>query len=699
MTEAGKPDHSTLRSNHALNKVKRFLYALVAGVFGILLFQWTGISNKAGMALYDREMRLLVAAEGKKEDNTSSQTLRKNSGSSDSASLSPSRKKAPIALVMIDQSSLDWVQNELGLGWPWPRELYGLIAYSLRNADVQAYDILFTEPSTYGPEDDSRCAEAMRSAGNVVLATLTDRKPVLAVSNALYGHVVARVDSDGICRQYQAALDTDAGKIPSLGLAAISALNRKNSIADEKSISLSEAFEPLEPLAPFEAFEQTVFLKFEDSSRFERYSAAQVLAGSPGTGGSDFAGLNQELNFEGKIVLIGITAPGLMDRQATPINPAQPGVEIHATFISNALSSSFIELSPIGVEVCITILALVLAALLPTMRTRIWTIVGFVAAIIVPIGLSFAFFRNLVFYNAVPAIAAGLFAFIAAIVLGYQAEGRQRAYLRRAFAQYLSPEVISELIEQPKVLRLGGESKVITTLFSDLAGFTAISEKLDPERLTQFMNEYLGIISEEILAQGGTLDKYVGDAVVAFWNAPLDIEDHALRACMAACHIQEKLREIGPELEKRFGISPRTRIGIATGSAVVGNLGSTHRFAYTAVGDSVNIASRLENLNKVLGTAILTIRETVAAACAGSSRASSPSSLVPAAQDLDSELAPEIRLPQLEGKTLLFRRLGPAIVEGKLQAIELWELRATEKDNCAQGSLIEPWQEARHFSK
>ena len=111
MTEAGKPDHSTLRSNHALNKVKRFLYALVAGVFGILLFQWTGISNKAGMALYDREMRLLVAAEGKKEDNTSSQTLRKNSGSSDSASLSPSREKAPIALVMIDQSSLDWVQN------------------------------------------------------------------------------------------------------------------------------------------------------------------------------------------------------------------------------------------------------------------------------------------------------------------------------------------------------------------------------------------------------------------------------------------------------------------------------------------------------------------------------------------------------------------------------------------------------------
>jgi len=372
-------------------------------------------------------------------------------------------------------------------------------------------------------------------------------------------------------------------------------------------------------------------------------------------------------------------------------------MEVHATFISNALSSSFIELSPIWIKACIAILALVLAALLPIMRTRIWTIAGIVAAVIIPTGMSFILFRNLVFYNAIPALAAGFFAFVAAVILGYQAEGRQRAYLRKAFAQYLSPEVISELIEKPDALRLGGESKVITVLFSDMAGFTAISEKLDPERLTLFMNEYLGIISEEILAQGGTLDKYVGDAVVAFWNAPLDIADHALRACIAACHIQEKLIGIGPELEDRFGVAPKTRIGIATGSAIVGNLGSNHRFAYTAVGDSVNIASRLEAANKVLGTTILTMRETVAAACAESSRASFPSSSILATQD--DELTPEISLPQPEGEVLLFRRLGPALVEGKLQTIELWELRTAGKDNIAQSSLIEPWQEVRYFSK
>ncbi len=699
MTEAGRhvASHGGFRSTSTLNKARRFFYALLAGVCGIFIFQWTGVSKKAGMALYDQEMRLLVEAEKKKEDKTSSETLRKISGSSNLPSFSSSdnpKDKVPIALVMIDQSSLDWVQKELGLGWPWPRELYGIIASSLCKADVQAYDILFTEPSTYGPEDDSRCAEAMSSAGNVVLATLTDRKPVLAVSNALCGHVVACVDSDGVCRQYQVSIDTEAGKMPSLGLAVISTLDKTNSISKEKEVSSIGSFEPLEPL---ESFKPTVFLKFEDSSRFERYSAAQVLASSLDVAGTNSAGLDLDMNFEGKIVLIGITAPGLMDRQATPISPVQPGMEVHATFISNALSSSFIELSPIWIKASIAMLALVFAALFPIMRTRIWTIVGIVAAIIIPIGMSFVLFRNLVFYNAIPALAAGLFAFVAAVVLGYQAEGRQRAYLRKAFAQYLSPEVISELIEKPDALRLGGESKVITVLFSDMAGFTAISERLDPERLTLFMNEYLGIISEQILAQGGTLDKYVGDAVVAFWNAPLDIADHALRACLAACRIQEKLIEIGPELENRFGVAPRTRIGIATGSAIVGNLGSNCRFAYTAVGDSVNIASRLETANKVLGTTILTMRETVAAAFAEGSKSSSPSSSILATQD--NELTPEIRLSQPEGEILLFRRLGPALVEGKLQTIELWELRTERKDNIAQSFTIAPWQETRYFSK
>jgi hypothetical protein len=158
---------------------------------------------------------------------------------------------------MIDQSSLDWVQKELGLGWPWPRELYGVMASYLRDARVQAYDILFTEPSTFGPEDDARCSKAMTEAGNVVLATLVNKKAVLDVPNATFGHVAALVDADGICRKYQVWLDHDGERIPSLGLAAMEVMGAGRYPRTRRSL-----------------------LKFENPSRFERYSAAQIIAAS-----------------------------------------------------------------------------------------------------------------------------------------------------------------------------------------------------------------------------------------------------------------------------------------------------------------------------------------------------------------------------------------------------------------------------------
>jgi adenylate cyclase len=196
-------------------------------------------------------------------------------------------------------------------------------------------------------------------------------------------------------------------------------------------------------------------------------------------------------------------------------------------------------------------------------------------------------------------------ALVSAVVINYATEGRKRAYYKQAFKQYLSPAVIDKILADPSQLKLGGERRELTIFFSDLHRFSAISERLDPALLTSLLNDYLSDMTAIILEEGGTLDKYVGDAVIAFWNAPLTQPDHAIRACRAALRCQQKLIERRDEFVRRTGAALQMRIGIHTGEVVVGNLGSHQRFNYTVLGDAANLASRLEGANKAFGTSIM----------------------------------------------------------------------------------------------
>jgi len=206
--------------------------------------------------------------------------------------------------------------------------------------------------------------------------------------------------------------------------------------------------------------------------------------------------------------------------------------------------------------------------------------------------------------------AAVGFAMVTALVVNYATEGRQKAFIKQAFKFYLSPEVIERILADPSRLQLGGERRELTIFFSDLAKFSSISERLDAQSLTSLLNDYLSDMTDIILDEGGTLDKYEGDAIIAFWNAPCEQPDHALRACRAALRCQQKLEERHSEFLKRAGSPVTMRIGINTGEVVVGNMGSRTRFDYTVLGDAANLASRLEGANKAFETSTMVSEST-----------------------------------------------------------------------------------------
>jgi adenylate cyclase len=329
---------------------------------------------------------------------------------------------------------------------------------------------------------------------------------------------------------------------------------------------------------------------------FTTYSAADVLAGRLPPGA-----------LKDRIALVGATAVGIYDLRVTPFSGVAPGIEIQATIMDNILRGDFIQI-PVAGHIPVLVMVVLLGLILGLALTRLSAAWGFVFMIYLTlgyIGVNYYIFKQgwqlELFYPL--AEIGGVYTSVT--VLRFLAEEKERLRIKKAFQSYVAPTVVEEIIRHPERLRLGGERRELSILFCDVRGFTSLSETLEPEALVEVLHDFLNPMSEIIVKHEGTIDKYMGDAIMALFGAPLAFEDHAARACRTALEMTATLKRLDREWEALGRPRLRVGVGLNTGVAAVGNMGSDRLFDYTAIGDNVNLASRLEGLNKHYDTSIL----------------------------------------------------------------------------------------------
>ncbi|MDQ7032707.1 MAG: adenylate/guanylate cyclase domain-containing protein [Desulfonauticus sp.] len=309
-----------------------------------------------------------------------------------------------------------------------------------------------------------------------------------------------------------------------------------------------------------------------------------------------------------KYVIVGVTAPGVYDLRVTPFGVAYPGVEIQATALDNLLQHDFLVrpgFAPLFDLVSIFILWLITVAILLLFNP----VVSFLSLLGVFLsygGLTYYLLaiKHYVFNLVYPLLTLVL-TYLGLISYRILFADRQKRELRQAFSKYLDAKVVEQITKDPSKLKLGGEKRELTVLFADIRGFTSLSEKLSPEQLVSLLNEYLTEMTEIILNEKGLLDKYIGDAIMAIFGTPIYYKEHAFLACSASVKMLDRLKELNNKWQEMHGLELNIGIGINTGEMVAGNMGSQNRFDYTVMGDNVNLASRLEGLNKYYGTNIL----------------------------------------------------------------------------------------------
>jgi len=535
-----------------------------------------------------------------------------------------------VLMVEVNQQDLTAL-SEKGIQWPWPRQIYAPLIEFCAGAGSKGivFDILFSEPSSYGKEDDLTLAEAIREAGAVFLPMSLSSKssarqeasslsrfgirrpeslpafrearsfvlpaPMFVAGIRGLGNVILSPDRDGVYRAVALFTRLHEFLFPSLVVAPL--LDR---------VEFKEGKVLMDGRALFLNREGQLMLHFYGKDfRFPGLSALDILSAYQ----SPEAPLSQKVRgaIKDRYVIVALTAPGLYDLKPTAVTSVSPGAYVHGILLSNLLNGD--HLREVGGKWKYSLMFL------------LGSILGY--AILVNV----SFWKNtliiLLFMLGWPAFSFALFftqdswigflsyeiAFF--IVFGmtstysYNTEGKKRRVIRQLFSCYMSEVLVKELESNPQKARLGGDRRFITIFFSDLANFTTLSERFEPERIVSLLNEYFTEMSQVILDSQGVIDKYQGDGIMAFWGAPISLEDHAARACLAALECQFRMNQINESLG-REGIPPLSmRIGLHSGDAVVGNMGSAQRFDYTIIGDNVNLASRLEGVNKQFGTKVI----------------------------------------------------------------------------------------------
>ena len=564
-----------------------------------------------------------------------------------------SRPSDDIILVIIDQNSIDWALEERSWVWPWPRSAYAEILDYMQIAGASSvmFDILFSEPSVYGREDDETfvksAGEFGRSVHAVFFGTRTGRYfnwseelyniplfqpeefgellysydlsqrfsqdmpvrgvfPIQDLRNASggIGSVTGYPDRDDVFRRTRLFTLFDGKAVPSLSVAGLLADGKTDEI---RFNSRRRVIEWGHYEIPVDRNGRTLLRFRGNIDRYIPYSAAEILQSAVAHRNGEEPLLPPE-DFKNKYIFLGCYAPGLFDICNTPISSMYPGVGIHITFLDNLLQQDFIRESPHWIPILLNFVSIAMITFLVLYSSRIPIVIAGVFLIFGALCAfaMFAYYSSLNMWIPVVSSMVGIItAFVTTTLYNYATEGKQKKFIKSAFSQYLSHSVIEQLLANPERLSLGGERREISIFFSDVQGFTSISEKLDPAQLTELLNDYLSVMTDTILEYGGTIDKYEGDAIIAFWNAPLSYGDHAERALKASLECLSLMEEKQVFFQNKIGCQFLTRIGLNTGYAVVGNMGSAKRFDYTMIGDSVNLAARLESLNKQFGTYIM----------------------------------------------------------------------------------------------